>query len=98
MEHRDKRFVQLGVLGRALEDSTERDALMDFFVNVQLPAEITRKKIAELIVDELTNQKLIGGSVSFQQLSAQNKVSLDGMKNFLREHFGEKWTQSEVKL
>ena len=98
MERREKRFVQLGVLARALEDPSERDALMDFFVNVQLPAEITRKNISELIIAEMKNQKIIGGPVSFQDLSAQKKVSLDSIKTFLGIHFGEKWTQSEIKL
>lgn len=98
MEQREKRFIQLGVLARALEEPSERDALINFFTNVLLPAEITKKKIAEQVIEEMKNQKIIGGPISFQDLSAQNKVSLDNIKNFLREHFAEKWTQSEIKL
>lgn len=94
----DTVLSQFGVLGQALEDLLERHALMDFFVIVQLPSEITRKKIAELIVAKLKYQKIIGGSTKFQELFAQSKVSLDNMEHFLKEHFGKKRTKAEIKL
>lgn len=87
--------MQLGVLGTALEDPTERDALVEFFVNTLLPLEATKKKIAQLIVAELENQLLVGPGDSFQTLSARNKVNLDAIYSFLDKTFGVEWKKKD---
>ena len=87
--------MQLGVLGIALEDPVERNALVRFFVSVLLPLEVTTKKIAELIVKELERQLLIGAGDSFQTLSARNKVALDAVNAFLEKTFGSEWKEKE---
>lgn len=97
MDHRERRFVPQGVLASALEEPSERQALAEFYVETLLPYQPTRDKISELILEELKKQKLVGGSVSFQELSARNKVSLDDIEDFLRKNFGEKWTKFEKR-
>ena len=90
-----KRFVQQGVLGTALEDPVERDVLVNFFVDTLLPLQVTKDKIAQLIVEELKRQLLIGAGDSFQNLSAQNKVALDAVYSFLDKNFGSAWSKKD---
>ena len=88
--------MQQGVLESALDDQVGRDVLVDFFVNTLLPLKVTTNKIAELIGKELEKQLLIGGSESFQQLSAKNKIAFDSIANFLDKKFGVEWRPKDL--
>lgn len=87
--------MQLGVIGTALEEQAEKDALVDFFVHTLLPLEVTTKKIADLIVVELERQLLIGPGESFQNLSAKNKVDLEAIYKWMDKTFGEGWRKND---
>lgn len=95
MDERSRRFVQQGVLGTALEDPVERDVLVNFFVDTLLPLQVTTEKIAQLIVEELKKQLLIGAGDSFQTLSAKNKIALDAVYSFLDKNFGSEWKKKD---
>ena len=98
MDERPRRFVQLGVLGTALEDPVEQDALVRYYVNVLLPLEITREKIAELIVVELNKALITGPKNSFLALSAENRVELNAINAFLQKIFGSEWKEQEKEI
>ena len=95
MDDRARRFVQLGVLGTALEDPAEQDVLINYFIRSLLPLEATTKKIADLIFIELEKQLLVGPGSTFQTISAENKIALDAISVFLEKTFGAEWKKKD---
>ena len=92
MDDRARRFVQLGVLGTALEDPAEQDVLINYFIRSLLPLEAT---IADLIFIELEKQLLVGPGSTFQTISAENKIALDAISVFLEKTFGAEWKKKD---
>lgn len=86
MADRQKRFVEVGVIGQALEDPVDREALSEFILTV------VSAKIRELLIVELEKLKFIGPGETFTALSARNKVALLAIHDFLKEKFGSEWT------
>lgn len=95
MDHRERRFVQLGVVGTALEDPVEQQILTDFIVNTVLPSEAVTKKLGELLREELIKMKLLGSGESFTAISARNRVDLDVITQFLEKTFQSGWTKKD---
>lgn len=58
MDKQERRFVQVGTLGTALEDPVEQQVLIDFFVNTILPSEVMSKKLSELSIVALWEVKV----------------------------------------
>lgn len=93
MSDRTRRFVQLGVIGTALEEPSEQQVLTDFIINTILPSEGATKKLGELVVNELVRLKLTGSGESFTTITARNRVDLNGIVQFLEKTFESEWTK-----
>ena len=84
MGQRSKRFYEVGVLAKALEDSEEQAALSKFFRESLLVSPEVEQPIRAVVSAVLTAQKLDGSVGSFQELAGQNKLAIADVNQYLK--------------